>query len=114
MKNPASGAKLKLWVKWKDAKGESASFTSDENGYFRMPEMRAAYKETAIAQIVITQEITVEYNNEVYLIWTLSKTNTHMFGELGRKPINLTCEISKGLEPIRTDEILMATTCHWE
>lgn len=111
---PASNAKIKLWIKWKDQQGETFIYTADENGVFSIPEQLATYKENALAQIVITQEITVEYLGESYLVWTLSKTNTHEFGELGGKPSNLVCELTNDLEPIRTDSVLMGTVCHWD
>lgn len=111
---PAAGAKIKLWIKWKDAEGEYFDYTADEKGYFLIPEKSATYKESAIAQIVITQEITVNYEHTEYLIWTLSKTSTHRYGELGGRPENLTCEISNDLEPIRSNDILMATNCRWD
>lgn len=110
---PASNAKIKLWIKWKDQQGETFIYTADENGVFSIPEQLATYKETALAQIVITQEITVEYMGESYLVWTLSKTNTHEFGELGGKPSNLVCELTNDLEPLRTDSTLMGTVCRW-
>jgi hypothetical protein len=111
---PAAGAKIDLWIKWKNTEGEHFDFTADENGFFHIPQKVASYKESALAQIVITQEITVEYSNESYLIWTLSKTSTHQFGELGGKASNLTCELTNDLEAIRTDDILMGTSCSWD
>lgn len=111
---PASEAKLKLLIKWKDTEGEHFDFTPDENRFFHISQKVATYKERALTQIVITQEITVEYDNESYLIWTVSKTSTHQFGELGGKASNLTCELTNDLEAIRTDEILMGTSCSWD
>src|SRR5688572_19089622 len=86
---PASGAKINLWIKWKDSKGATISYTSDGDGKFAIPEHIATYRQSAIAQIVITQEITVEYKNQKYLIWTLSKSKTEKFSELGGRPIGL-------------------------
>ena len=111
---PASQAKIKLWIKWKDNQGETFIYTADDNGRFSIPKKEATYKESALAQIVITQEITVEYRNESYLIWTLSKTNTHEFGELGGRVSNVVCELTEDLQPIRTDSVLMGTTCRWD
>lgn len=110
---PASQAKIKLWIKWKDEKGEHFTYTADDNGFFHIPKQTATYKENVLAQIVITQEITIEYAGNSYLAWTLSKTNTHEFGELGGKPSKLICELAGDLEPIRTDAVLMGTICRW-
>lgn len=110
---PASNAKITLWIKWKDIKGDFFHFKADENGYFSIPEKKSYYKENPLAQIVITQEITVEYNNETYLIWTLSKTSTLIYEEFGGKPDNLKCELLDDLEATRTNNILMGTNCKW-
>ena len=112
--NPAAGAKINLWIKWKDKKGEHFGFTADENGFFHIPQKVAIYKENPLAQIVITQEITVEYDNENYLIWTLSKSNTHQFGELGGKPSNLTCELTTEEMDTHLEYALMGTLCKWD
>lgn len=111
---PASDAKINLWIKWKDSEGETFSYTADEDGMFSIPEHTATYKQSAIAQIVITQEITVEFKNKNYLIWTLSKSKTDRFGELGGSPTGLTCNITDELEPVAENQILMATNCHWD
>ncbi len=111
---PAAGAKINLWIKWKDAKGENFEFTSDKNGYFQIPQQITTYKENPLAQIVITQEITVEYERESYLIWTLSKTNTHLYGELGGKPQNVTCELTTEEMDAHLENTLMGTLCKWD
>lgn len=110
---PAAGANITLWIKWKNSEGKYFRFVSDENGFFEIPEYKDSYKESAIAQIVITQEITVEYLGEKYLIWALSKTNTHLFGELGGAPKGLKCELKSDLEPTRSNDVLIATNCQW-
>lgn len=111
---PASGAKINLWIKWKDSKGETFSYTTDGDGKFAIPEHIATYRQSAIAQIVITQEITIEYKNQKYLIWTLSKSKTEKFSELGGRPIGLTCEMTGELEPVAENQVLMATNCRWD
>ncbi len=111
---PASEAKITLWTKWKNPEGEFFTYTADKNGYFKIPEQRDFYKVSALAQIVITQEITVEYKNRKYLIWTLSKTSTHQFGELGGEPSQLKCELTNEIEPYLTDDVSLGTTCQWK
>ena len=66
---PASGAKIHLWIKWKDSKGETFSYTADEEGRFSIPQHNATYKQKAIAQIVITQKINVVHQGASYEIW---------------------------------------------
>lgn len=111
---PASHAKINLWIKWKDQQGETFTYKADENGFFSIPKQTATYRESALAQIVITQEINVEYNNETYLIWTLSKTNTHEFGELGGTPSNMICELTNDMVTIRGGGSLGGMACAWD
>lgn len=111
---PAKGAEIKLWIKWKDQTGETITFAADERGFFSIPKKIDRFRDDPLAQVVITQEITVYYNNKDYLIWTLSKTSLNEYSELGGKPVNLICEITDEMEPRRTDESLMATNCKWD
>ncbi|WP_027328560.1 DUF6795 domain-containing protein [Marinimicrobium agarilyticum] len=111
---PVSNADIKLWIKWKDTKGESFHYKTDEKGYFSIPKKTDLYKDSPLAQLVITQEITVEYKGESHLIWTLSKTDGRLNVEFGGEPKNLICELAEDLNTIRTDEVLMGTRCNWE
>lgn len=112
--DPAPNADISVWISWKDKKGETLHYKTDENGYFSIPQKTALYKDNALVQLVITQEITVEYGGENHLIWTLSKTDGGLNVEFGGEPKNLTCELTEGLNTIRTDEVLMGTKCNWE
>jgi hypothetical protein len=40
---PASGAKIHLWIKWKDSEGETFSYVADEEGMFSIPTHTATY-----------------------------------------------------------------------
>ena len=111
---PAAGAKIKLWIAWKDKQGETEYFSADEQGYFKLPKKTVVYRDSPLAQIVIVQELYVEYQANSYLIWSLSKTKTGEFSELGGKPIGFRCELEDELETIRTDDVLMGTACQWD
>ena len=111
---PAANANIRLWIKWKDKEGETFNYLTDENGYFDIPLKKVDYKDNPLAQIVITQEIKVDYNNETYLIWSLGRTRTEEYSELGGRPVNLTCELNDELEPHRQNGILLATSCKWD
>lgn len=111
---PAAGAKIKLWIKWKDQDGETQVFTADDNGQFKIPGIKSTYKDNPLAQLVITQEITVEYEGNSTLIWTLSRTSSDEFGELGGVPSSFTCELSDELAVYKIDETSLATNCQWE
>ena len=111
---PASGAKIKLWLAWKDQKGESEVFSADENGYFSLPERKITYKRNPLAQISIGQSITVEYQGKETLIWKVGKTSTHLYGELGGRPEGVTCELSREDSDAYFDNSLLETICVWK
>lgn len=111
---PASGAKINLWIKWKDSEGETFSYIADEDGIFSIPIHTATYSQRAIAQLVITQIITVEYRNNSFEVWNLSKMDPGIFKELGGKPTNLTCEITSELIAISGNGLLGGVACKWE
>jgi hypothetical protein len=110
---PASGAKIKLWLAWKDEEGESEFFTADENGYFSIPKKSVVYKQSPLAQISIGQLVTVYFNNQEILIWRGGKSKTHLYSELGGRPEGVTCELTKeNLDP-HLDFALIKTRCIW-
>ncbi|MGQ9425240.1 DUF6795 domain-containing protein [Gilvimarinus sp. F26214L] len=111
---PAAGATLKVWIKWDDPEGSTETFTADEAGFFSLPRKTGHYKDNPLVELVITQEITASYQGQDFLIWTASKSNTHEYGELGGKPVGLTCELTGDMRGIRTDEVLMGTVCTWD
>jgi hypothetical protein len=110
---PAAGAKIKLWLAWKDQKGESEYFSVNENGYFSIPEKTVEYKQNALQQISIGQTVTVEYNNQEYLIWRGGKSSTHIYGELGGKPNDLICELTAEEMDAHLEHALIETLCKW-
>lgn len=111
--NPAAGAKIKLWLVWKDQKGESEYFIADEKGYFQIPKKTVLYKQNPSFQISIGQMVTVEFSDQEYLIWRGGKSNTHLYGELGGRPENLICELTKEDLNTHLDYALISTRCEW-
>ena len=53
---PAAGAKLCLYIAWNDTKGETFEYLTDDSGYFKIPRHSAVYRQTILAQLVISQE----------------------------------------------------------
>lgn len=111
---PASGAKIKLWLAWKDKEGETYNYTTDNNGFFKIPKQTAIYTEDPLAQLVISQEITIEHEGQSYETWVMSKMEPAEFTELGGKPINLICELTNELVTIRGIRSLGGTICTWD
>jgi len=110
---PASGAVLNVWIAWKDQEGETAQFTADKNGYFKIPANIIEYKRTPTAQISIAQTITVTYAGNEYLIWKAGKSSTTLYGELGGRPENVVCELTKEETDTHLDAALLETLCVW-
>lgn len=110
---PAAGAKLRLWLAWKDKEGEFFSYTADEQGFFQIPKHVVSYKQNPLAQLVISQEINVEYQGNTYEIWVMSKRDPAEFTELGGRPENLTCELTTDLRTVRGFRSLGGIACSW-
>ena len=111
---PASGAKIKLWLAWKDQEGESEYFTADNEGNFSIPKKTVVYKQNALQQMSVGQMMTVEFNDQEYLIWRGGKSSTHLYGELGGRPENVVCELTKEELDAHLDSALVKTRCEWE
>lgn len=111
---PAAGAKIKLWFAWKDQEGESEYFTADDKGYFSIPKKTVVYKQNPLAQISIGQTVTVDFNGQEYLIWRGGKSSTHLYGELGGQPKNLTCELTTEEMDAHLEHALIETLCKWD
>lgn len=111
---PAAGAKLKLWLAWKDKEGEFHDYVTDDQGFFKIPRHVASYKQNPLAQLVVSQEITIDYRGNAYEIWIMSKMDAAEFTELGGRPTNLTCELESELITVRGDGSLGGTACRWE
>ena len=91
---PAAGAKIKLWVAWKDEEGETESYQTDDQGNFSIPKKTMTYKRNPLAQLVIKQRLTVFFEGKEFDIWEFSKMEEAIYTELGGRPENLTCELT--------------------
>lgn len=111
---PAANAKIKLWYAWEDKKGSTFHYIADENGFFKIPKHSAMYKPFFLAQLVISQEITVEFEELTYQIWQGSKQNPSEFAELGLQPKNIVCEMTNEQAIVRGVSSIAATTCKWD
>jgi hypothetical protein len=110
---PAAGAKLRLWIAWKDQEGETESFTADEHGQFSIPKRTTVYRKTPLAQLSVGQTITVEYSGNEYLIWKAGKSSPELYGELGGRPQNVHCELTKQEMDVHLEHSLLETLCEW-
>lgn len=111
---PAVGAKIKRTVAWKDQQGETDEFTVASDGSFSLPLKTTTYKDNPLAQLVITQTLSVLFEGKEYSIWTISKMESDLFTELGGKPINFICELTNEERTIRGNRSLGGTICNWD
>lgn len=112
---PAAGAKIKLWVAWKDKEGETELYYVDDQGNFNIPKKTVIYKDNPLVQLSVGQEVTVEYQGKEILIWKAGKSSSHLFGELGGQPVGLTCELANNEEmTAHLDHALVKTLCKWQ
>lgn len=111
---PASGAKIERHISWKDQTGETDTTVTNDNGEFDLSLLEETVKLSKISQFVVSQEISVYYHGEKFLIWTMGKSSKDIYGELGGKPVNLTCELTDEETPHRFDDALLMTVCKWD
>ena len=111
---PVKNAKIERLIKWKDDVGEKDYFTTGEDGSFYLPTVTIKAKLPKFREFSVSQEITVHYNDNNYLIWTMGKLSKKLFDELGGKPVNFKCELTDNLERVEVKNGLLGTSCHWE
>lgn len=113
--NPAKNAEVKIWTQWKNENGETTSVTADESGTFSLPQELDSYNSNPLAQLVISQRITVIYQNNEYVIWSLGKFTAEQFDEYGGNlPPKIQCELTDNLTPYRFNNVIMETSCVWD
>ena len=111
--SPATGATVTRTTKWKDPITESTN--TDSNGEFTFTaNYEKSVKKFLPVEIVISQQIIVEYQGESYEIWANGKMNAEENSELDGHPLNLNCELSDELRTHRTASSLILTNCTWE
>ena len=110
----ASGAKIERHISWKDQTGETDTTVTNDNGEFDLSLLVETAKLSKISQFVVSQELSVHYHGEKFIIWTMGKSSKDIYGELGGKPVNLTCELTDEELPHRFDDALLMTVCKWD
>jgi len=111
---PVSNAKIERNIKWQDDVGETDTYYTDKNGSFSLPIKQTTVRLNKITQFVMSQEITVKYNNEEYMIWGGAKGGKDLYAELGGQPKNMRCELTSDGESVRSDNTLLFTLCKWD
>lgn len=111
---PAAGAKLRLYIAWKDNTEETFNYVADASGFFKIHRHSTTYRQTILAQLMITQMIIVEYSGSSHDVWLFSKKEPGDYAELNGKPINLVRELTNEERVIRGNGSLGGTLCTWE
>lgn len=110
---PVANAKVIAHVLWKDDIGEKTEVHTDEHGKFNIPLKKAKVRRHPFAEFVITQVITVLFNDEEYVIWYKSLLDPDEHGGLGGYPQNIICELTHDRERIEGHNGIFSTSCKW-
>lgn len=111
---PAAGAKVEQFLRWKDEEGETLTVETDESGRFVLPTKKDKVKISPMSRFVIHQKITVRFQRKETVIWSLGTAHRELYGELGKKPEGLRCELTDEPTTIELEDGLLYTLCQWE
>ncbi len=111
---PVKNVNIERRINWKDDVGDTDYVSTDDKGYFLLPEVKQTLKLSGFTQFVVGQEIKVKNNNQEYFIWTMGKRTKHKYGELEGKPKNFRCELTDDDQPLRLESGLLMTKCKWD
>lgn len=110
---PATGAKVERTLRWKDEDGETLAVEVDSEGRFELPIRVDEVKISSLSRFVIHQKITVHYQGKEIPIWSLGTAHRGLYGELGKKPENLRCELTGEPSTEELEDGLLYTLCKW-
>jgi hypothetical protein len=111
---PAAHAKITRTIIWKGDEGETDTFYTNESGEFKLPIKRTKARIPLLAEFVLTQELSVFYEDKEFSIWVKSKQDLNEYGELGGKPQNLRCELTDEEVYLKDFNGLFTTSCKWD
>jgi len=116
-KTPLAGAKIERVIKWKDGVGQTDTTITDQHGNFMLPVIKEKAKLPKLSQFVVLQEMRVFRNGESHVFWTMSqmgKEARRLYGELGGKPVNFRCELTRDSTTLRLEDAFLITQCEWD
>ncbi|MDZ7924874.1 MAG: DUF6795 domain-containing protein [Marinagarivorans sp.] len=94
--------------------GRNHIFYTSEDGTFKLPIKRAKVRLPMLIEFVLTQEMSVFYKGQEFLIWGIRKNDLDEYGELGGRPKNFRCELTDEAVYIEDFSSLFATSCKWD
>jgi hypothetical protein len=89
--------------------------TTDENGYFSLPDMyQSASEAGGLVKFVIFQTIQVTYQGKKYDIWDGAKYDGNKNSESRGRELNVKCELSDSTEYKAVNGNNYYTNCMWD
>lgn len=89
--------------------------TTDENGYFSLPDMyQSASEAGGLAMFIIFQKIRVYHNSNEYLIWSGRKYDGQKDSENRGKPLQVVCKLESDVDLKFIQENTYHTNCSWD
>ena len=111
---PVENAKIVVHVYWKDEVGEKEDFHTNEQGEFDIPQKKIRTRIPPLAEFVVTQQISVFFSGEEYVIWSKAVMGTDEYGGLGGNPVNVKCELTDKRVKQKDFHGLFSTSCTWD
>lgn len=111
---PAANATIVVHLFWKDDVGEKEEFHTNANGEFNIPIKKTKVRIPPLAEFVVTQQITVLFNEEEFVIWSKATSGTDKYGGLGGIPQNIRCELTEKRVKQQNFDGLFSTSCKWD
>lgn len=111
---PAANAKIIVHVFWKDEIGEKEEFHTNENGEFSIPIKKTKVRIPPLAEFVVTQQVSVNFNENDFTIWSKATSGTDEYGGLGSNPKNVRCELTDKRKKQEDFNGLFSTSCKWD
>ncbi|MGD8176728.1 DUF6795 domain-containing protein [Marinimicrobium sp. ARAG 43.8] len=111
---PAVGAVLKRKVTWDGKDGHYHTVSTNQHGEFSLPKITGLWRPMSFSEFVVHQEIHVTFNGQKYLVWKMGKMDESLFGELGGRPVGLTCELTNEFQRVDVEHGLLGTVCTWD
>lgn len=89
--------------------------TTDENGYFSLPNMfQSASEFGGLAMFIIFQKIEISHNNQIALIWSGSKYDGEIGSENRGNTLDVICELSMEMRSLFINSGQYHTNCLWD
>ncbi len=111
---PAANAKIVRTIIWKGDAGETDTFFTSDHGEFKLPIKKTRARIPLLAEFVLTQEVSVFYDQKEFPIWVKMKQDLGEYGELGGAPKNLRCELTDELVRLENFNGMFGTSCKWD